>query len=670
MPGRRSRHTMGPGLDFADLPSLSAAVHNCRRCPLGHTRTKAVPGVGPGDARIMIVGEAPGQNEDLQGEPFVGAAGKLLDQLLRGIGLSRGDVFITNILKCRPPANRDPQPTEAEACSPYLEQQLRLIRPEVVLVLGRNMMALEYDENIVVIDAGLMFPEEEMLGVDLVLPDVTYLVERKEKVLAFLLTHGHEDHVGSLPYILPKVSAPIYGSRLTLGFIKNKLREHRLAEEVDLREIKAGDVVELGPFKVEFIHVAHSIPDTTALAIQTPVGMVIHSGDFKMDQTPVDGKPTDMARLSHFGNHGVMLLMSDSTNAERDGFTPSERTIGEAFQELFGQCPGRIIISTSASNIYRIQQALNTAARYKRKVAVIGRSMVNNLTIAQELGYIQMPGDILIKVQDINKEPDEKLVILSSGSQGEPLSALTRIAAQEHPQVKLKSGDTVILSATPIPGNEELVSRTINNCYKHGARVFYSARNRVHASGHASREELKLMLNLVRPKFFMPIHGEYRHLSLHGEIAEEVGISREHVIVTDDGNTVELGDSLPHFGNKVPAGYVFVDGLGVGDVGSVVLRDRRVLSQDGIFIVIVTVDKDTGQVVSGPDLISRGFVHQQTSDALLESARQQVLGTINKPGRGNPESQVIKNSIRDSLSKFLYEQMRRRPMIIPIVVEV
>jgi ribonuclease J len=536
--------------------------------------------------------------------------------------------------------------------------------------IGRNMMALEYDENIVVIDAGLMFPEEEMLGVDLVLPDVTYLAERKDKVLAFLLTHGHEDHVGSLPYILPKVSAPIYGSRLTLGFIKNKLKEHRLAEQVDLREIKAGDVVELGPFKVEFIHVAHSIPDTTALAIETPVGMVIHSGDFKMDQTPVDGQPTDMARLSHFGNRGVMLLMSDSTNAERDGFTPSERTIGEAFQELFGQCSGRIIISTFASNIYRIQQALNTAARYKRKVAVIGRSMVNNLTIAQELGYIQMPGDILIKIQDIGKEPDEKLVILSSGSQGEPLSALTRIAAQEHPQVKLKSGDTVILSATPIPGNEELVSRTINNCYKHGARVFYSARNRVHASGHASREELKLMLNLVRPKFFMPVHGEFRHLALHGEIAQDVGISKDRVIVTDDGNTVELGDGIPHFGNKVPAGYVFVDGLGVGDVGSVVLRDRRVLSQDGIFIVIVTVDKDTGQVVSGPDLISRGFVHQQTSDALLESARQQVLSTINKPGRGNPEWQVIKNSIRDSLSKFLYEQMRRRPMIIPIVVEV
>ena len=536
--------------------------------------------------------------------------------------------------------------------------------------IGRNMMALEYDENIVVIDAGLMFPEEEMLGVDLVLPDVTYLVERKEKVLAFLLTHGHEDHVGSLPYILPKVSAPIYGSRLTLGFIKNRLKEHKLVDQVDLHEIKAGDVIELGPFKVEFIHVAHSIPDTTALAIETPVGMVIHTGDFKMDQTPVDGQPTDMARLSHFGNRGVMLLMSDSTNAERDGFTPSERTIGEAFQELFGQVSGRIIISTFASNIYRIQQALNTAARYKRKVAVIGRSMVNNLTIAQELGYIQMPGDIMIKIQDINKEPDEKLVILSSGSQGEPLSALTRIAAQEHPQVKLKAGDTVILSATPIPGNEELVSRTINNCYKHGARVFYSARNRVHASGHASREELKLMLNLVRPKFFMPVHGEFRHLALHGEIAQEVGISKDRVIVTDDGNTVELGDGIPHFGNKVPAGYVFVDGLGVGDVGSVVLRDRRILSEDGIFIVIVTVDKDTGQVVSGPDLISRGFVHQQTSDALLESARQQVLATINKPGHRSPEWQLIKNSIRDSLSKYLYEQMRRRPMIIPIVVEV
>ena len=536
--------------------------------------------------------------------------------------------------------------------------------------IGRNMMILEYDENIVVVDAGLMFPEEEMLGVDLVLPDVTYLAERKDKVLAFLTTHGHEDHVGALPYILPRVPAPVYGSRLTLGFIKNKLREHKVIENADLREIKAGDVVELGPFKVEFIHVAHSIPDTTALAIETPVGMVVHTGDFKMDQTPVDGRPTDMARLSNVGDRGVLLLMSDSTNAERDGFTPSERTIGDAFQEIFGQVHGRIIVSTFASNIYRIQQALNTAARYKRKVAVIGRSMVNNLTIAQELGYIQMPGDIMIKIQDINKEPDERLLILSSGSQGEPLSALTRIAAQEHPQVKLKSGDTVILSATPIPGNEELVSRTINNCYKHGARVFYSARNRVHASGHASREELKLMLNLVRPKFFMPVHGEYRHLALHSEIAQDVGIGKERVIVMDDGNSVEVGDGVPHFGNKVPAGYVFVDGLGVGDVGSVVLRDRRVLSQDGIFIVIVTVDKDTGKVVSGPDLISRGFVHQQTSDALLESARQQVLNTINGKTGSTPEWQVIKSSIRDSLSRFLYEQMRRRPMIIPIVVEV
>jgi ribonuclease J len=536
--------------------------------------------------------------------------------------------------------------------------------------IGRNMMAVEYDEQIVVVDAGLMFPEEEMLGVDLVLPDVTYLIERKEKVRAFLLTHGHEDHVGALPYILPRVSAPLYGSRLTLGFVKNKLKEHKLASAVEMHEVKAGDVVELPPFKVEFIHVAHSIPDTTALAIETPVGMILHSGDFKMDQTPVDGQPTDMARLSHFGNRGVMLLMSDSTNAEREGFTPSERTIGEAFEDIFGQCAGRIIVSTFASNIYRIQQAVHTAARHRRKVAVVGRSMINNLTIAQELGYLQVPDDTLIKIQDIGKQADENLVILSSGSQGEPLSALTRIAAQEHPQVKLKAGDTVILSATPIPGNEELVSRTINNCYKHGARVFYSARNRVHASGHASREELKLMLNLVRPRFFMPIHGEYRHLSLHGEIAEDVGISRDHVVIVDDGNAVEVGDGLPHRGNKVPAGYVFVDGLGVGDVGSVVLRDRRVLSQDGLFLVILTVDKDTGQLVGKPDLISRGFVHQQTSDTLLEAARDRLQETFSKSAAGPTEWQVIKNAVRDSMSKFLYDQTRRRPMIIPIVVEV
>jgi len=536
--------------------------------------------------------------------------------------------------------------------------------------IGRNMMAIEYDEQIVVVDAGLMFPEEEMLGVDLVLPDVTYLIERKEKVRAFLLTHGHEDHVGALPYVLPRVSAPLYGSRLTLGFVKNKLKEHKLASAVEMHEVKAGDVIDLPPFRVEFIHVAHSIPDTTALAIETPAGMIVHSGDFKMDQTPVDGQPTDMARLSHYGNRGVMLLMSDSTNAEREGFTPSERTIGEAFEDIFGQCAGRIIVSTFASNIYRIQQAIHTAARHRRKVAVVGRSMINNLTIAQELGYLQVPDDTLLKIQDIGKQADENLVILSSGSQGEPLSALTRIAAQEHPQVKLKAGDTVILSATPIPGNEELVSRTINNCYKHGARVFYSARNRVHASGHASREELKLMLNLVRPRFFMPIHGEYRHLSLHGEIAEDVGISRDHVIVVDDGNAVDVGDGLPQRGNKVPAGYVFVDGLGVGDVGSVVLRDRRVLSQDGLFLVILTVDKDTGQIVGKPDLISRGFVHQQTSDTLLDAARDRLTETFAKSLTGPPEWQVIKNAVRDSMSRFLYDQTRRRPMIIPIVVEV
>jgi ribonuclease J len=547
---------------------------------------------------------------------------------------------------------------------------LRLIPLGGLGEIGRNMLAVEYDEQIVVIDAGLMFPEEEMLGVDLVLPDITYLVERKERVLAFLLTHGHEDHVGSLPYILPRVNAPIYGTRLTLGLLKNKLREHRLLEAAELREVKAGDRVELSPFKVEFIHVAHSIPDGVALAVETPAGMLIHTGDFKMDQTPADGRPTDMARLSSYGDRGVLLLMSDSTNAEREGFTLSERVVGEAFQEIFAQCPGRIIISTFASNIYRIQQAMQTAARYKRKVAVVGRSMVNNVAIAQELGYLDIRSDLLVKIQDIGKEPDERLVILSTGSQGEPLSALTRIAAQEHPQVKLKPGDSVILSASPIPGNEELVSRTINNCYKHGARVFYPPLHRVHASGHANSEELKLMLNLVKPRFFLPVHGEFRHLAHHAEIAHDVGIAKERVVVVDDGNVVEL-DGAPHLRNKVPAGYVFVDGLGVGDVGSVVLRDRRVLSQDGIFIVIVTVNKDTGQLVGEPDLISRGFVHQQTSDALLDAARAQVTKTINKlGGEGPPEWQVVKSAVRDAMSKYLYDQTRRRPMIIPIVVEI
>jgi len=536
--------------------------------------------------------------------------------------------------------------------------------------IGRNMMALEFGDDIIVIDAGFMFPEEEMLGVDLVLPEITYLVERRERVRGILLTHGHEDHVGALPFVLPRLPVPVYGSRLTLGLIRHKLKEHKVLANADLREVQAGSHLELGPFKIDLLHVAHSIPDGMALAIETPAGMVLHSGDFKMDQTPVDGHPTDMARLAQLGDRGVLLLMSDSTNAERDGFTPSERTIGAAFHDLFGQCPGRIIITTFASNIYRIQQVLDTAHRFRRRVAAVGRSMQHNVAIAQQLGYLTMPGDVLVRVEDLRKLADEQVVILSTGAQGEPLSALTRIAANEHPQVKIKRGDTVILSATPIPGNEELVSRTINNLFRLGARVFYSARNRVHASGHASREELRLMLNLVRPRYFLPVHGEYRHLVHHADLAESVGIDRKRIMIVDDGHSVELDASQIQRGASVPAGYVFVDGLGVGDVGSVVLRDRRALAEDGIFIVVVTVDKESGRLVTTPELISRGFVHQKTSEALLGEARDHVIKTVTKLQDRNPEWTVLKNTIRDSMSRYLYEQIHRRPMIIPVVVEV
>ncbi len=550
------------------------------------------------------------------------------------------------------------------------KRNLRIIPLGGLGEIGRNMLALEFDEKILVVDAGFMFPEEEMLGVDLVLPDITYLVERRERVLAILLTHGHEDHVGALPFVLPRLPVPVYGSRLTLGLIRDKLKEHRVLAGADLREVEAGQRVELGPFRVEFVHVAHSIPDGMALAIETPIGMVVHSGDFKMDQTPVDGRPTDMARLAQLGDGGVLLLMSDSTNSERDGFTASERTIGAAFQDLFSQSPGRIIITTFASNLYRVQQVLDTAHRFRRKVAAVGRSMQHNLAIAQDLGYVKPPEHVLFKMEDLRKLPDEQIVILSTGSQGEPLSALTRIAANEHPQVKIKAGDTVILSATPIPGNEELVSRTINNLYRRGARVFYSARNRVHASGHASREELRLMLNLVRPQYFVPIHGEYRHLVHHGELAESVGIDSGRVMIVDDGHPVELGPGEIRRGPPVPAGYVFVDGLGVGDVGSVVLRDRRALAEDGIFIVVVTVDKERGRLVSAPEVISRGFVHQQSSEALMADAREQVVKTVTKLAERNPEWAVLKTTIRDTLSRYLYERIHRRPMIIPVIVEV
>ena len=536
--------------------------------------------------------------------------------------------------------------------------------------IGLNMMAVEYDGRILVIDAGLMFPKEEMLGVDLVIPDITYLSEREEQIEAIVLTHGHEDHIGALPFVLGRFNVPVYGTKMTLGLVRNKLKDHHLLDVAILNVVQAGDTIKLGPFSVEFIHVAHSIPGATALAVTTPAGVLLHSGDFKLDQTPVDGRPTDMARLGAYGEAGVMLFMSDSTNAEMDGHTGSESMVADAFRGIFPHAPGRIIITTFASNIYRLQQALQVAHTFGRKVAVVGRSMTNNIHLAQELGLMAVPADTLIPVGELKKHKPSEVVILSTGAQGEPLSALSRIANREHPQVQVQEGDTIILSATPIPGNEELVNRTINNLYRNGATVFYSTRNKVHVSGHASAGDLKVVLNLVRPKFFIPIHGEDRHLAHHGTLARDVGVAGANVMVAHDGAVVEVGADRFERVGEVEAGYVFVDGLGVGDVGQVVLRDRKHLGQDGIFVMVVTVDRATGKSMGRPDVVTRGFVHPETAQDLVEGAKDYVVKELAQLAGKHVESTLFHNQLKDILSKYLYKLTKRRPMVVPVVIEV
>ena len=536
--------------------------------------------------------------------------------------------------------------------------------------IGLNMMAVEYDGRILVVDAGLMFPKEEMLGVDLVIPDISYLVDRASQVQAIMLTHGHEDHIGALPFVINRLNVPIYGTRFTLGLVKNKLKDHRLLASATLHEVKPGDMVNLPPFSVEYIHVAHSIPDATALAITTPAGVILHSGDFKLDQTPVDGRPTDMSRLGEYGQDGVLLFMSDSTNAEMDGHTPSERVVADAFRNIFPLAKGRIIITTFASNVYRLQQAMEVAHQFGRKVAVVGRSMSNNIHLAQELGLLHVPADTLVPVKQLSKYPDHEVVVLSTGAQGEPLSALSRIANREHPLVQVHKGDTIILSATPIPGNEELVHRTINNLYRNGADVFYSARNRVHVSGHASAGDLKIVLNLVRPKFFVPIHGEDRHLAHHGMLARDVGLAEENVMVAGDGSIITVGAEVFEHSGDVDAGYVFVDGLGIGDVGSVVLRDRKHLGQDGIFVIVVTVDHNSGSLIGQPDVVTRGFVHEGSAEDLIEAAKNQVVQAMNKWRGEKIDVTLFQNNLKDVLGKYFYAQTKRRPMVIPVVMEV
>jgi ribonuclease J len=537
--------------------------------------------------------------------------------------------------------------------------------------IGKNMWVLEYEDDIIVIDAGVMFPEEEMLGIDLVIPDITYLAENKDRVKGIFLSHGHEDHIGAVPYVLRVLDAPIYGTRLTLGLLKGKLEEHGLASTADLREVKAGGRVKVGALEVEFIHVNHSIADVVAMAVHTPQGVVVYCSDFKLDQTPIGGRVMDLHRFAELGRSGVLLLMSDSTNAERPGYTLSERVVGQAFDDVFAEAPGRILVATFSSNIHRIQQIIDAAANHGRKVGIVGRSMINNVGIASELGYLKLPPKTMVDLDELDKYPANRVVIITTGSQGEPMAALTRMAMAEHRRVDIMPGDTVIISAMPIPGNEKLVGKTINHLFRQGAKVIYQAVSGIHVSGHASQEELKLLLNLCRPRYFMPIHGEYRMLVRHAELAETLGIPSENILLCDPGDVVEIRSQGIAKAGKVTAGQVLVDGLGVGDVGNIVLRDRKQLAQDGILIVVTTIDKQSGTVVAGPDIISRGFVYMRESEKLIDEAREEVKRILREcEAEGITEWNLIKGNVKDGLTQMLYRRTKRRPMIMPIIMEV
>ena len=536
--------------------------------------------------------------------------------------------------------------------------------------IGKNMTVIQYGNDIIVIDAGLAFPDDDMFGIDLVIPDMSYLIENRDKVRAVVITHGHEDHIGGLSYLLNEVNVPVYATKLVCGLIEGKLKENHITNYT-LNEVHHGDEVQIGCMKVGFIHTNHSIPDASALYFRTPVGTIVHTGDFKVDMTPVDGKQMDMHKFAELGRRGVLLLMSDSTNAERPGYTESETTVGHAFRKAFRAAKGRIILATFASNISRIQQAINTAIQFKRKVTVLGRSMVNNVQVAIELGYLDVPEGVLIEPDELNRYPADQVLILTTGSQGEPMAGLSRMASNNHRSVSIMPGDTVIISATPIPGNETGVGRTIDNLMRLGANVIAGRDKKIHVSGHASQEELKLMLGLIKPNYFVPIHGEYRMLRTHGDLAVMMGVDKDHVLIGDNGQIFEFSNRSGHKTGHVNAGRVFVDGLGVGDVGNIVIRDRQQLAMEGVVIVVMTLAKGTSHPLAGPDIVSRGFVYVRDTEELIREAHDRVAAVLERCEAGNiREWAVIKSQVRDTLSRYLYEKTRRRPMILPIIMEV
>lgn len=550
-------------------------------------------------------------------------------------------------------------------------EKLKIIPLGGILEIGKNITAFEYKNEIIIVDCGLGFPEDDMLGIDLVIPDFTYLEKNKEKIKGLFITHGHEDHIGGIPFFLKQINVPIYATRLTAALIENKLEEHKLLRTTKLKVVRAGQSINVGSFRVEFLRITHSIPDACSLAISTPVGTVVHTGDFKIDYTPIDGEMIDFGRLAALGNKGVLALMSDSTNSERKGYTMSEKTVGDVLDKIFINCTKRIVVATFSSNVHRIQQIVNSAVENGRKIAICGRSMINVIEAARKLKYIEVPDNAFIDIDEINSYPDEKLTIITTGSQGEPMSALTRMASGEHRKVEITPNDLIIISANPIPGNEKYVSKVVDDLMAIGAEVIYNALQEIHVSGHACQEEQKLMLSLIRPKYFIPVHGEYRQLMAHAETAKSVGIPAENIIIPTNGRVIEINEEDARLAGTVPSGKVMVDGLGVGDVGNIVLKDRQKLSQDGLIIVVLTMDGKSGRVVAGPDVITRGFVYVRESENLMEEIKKVLRQEIDKCEERNISDWAsIKGILKDTLHDYIYKKTKRSPMILPIIMEI
>lgn len=591
------------------------------------------------------------------------------DKLSRGneieIDLSNVETSLSKVDDNKPAIVRKNVPTI------FAKPKLRVIPLGGMNEIGKNMTVFEYANEIIVVDCGLAFPEDDMLGVDLVIPDITYLERNREKVKALIITHGHEDHIGAIPYFLKKINVPVYGTKLTLGLIKNKLTEHNLEKSTTLKCVKPRDVVKFKNFKVEFVKVTHSIADSCGVAITTPFGVIFHTGDFKIDYTPIDGEPMDFQRVAEIGQKGVMLLMADSTNVLRPGYTMSEMTVGKEFDKIFSNCNKRIIVATFASNVHRMQQIVNSAVKYKRKVAVVGRSMVNVMQVSKELGYMDMPEGTLIDIDKINIYNPEQLVIITTGSQGEPMAALSRMSMGEHKKVQITADDLVIFSSSPIPGNEKSVGRVIDELEKIGAEVIYNQLADVHVSGHACQEELKLMQLLIKPKYFMPVHGEYRFLKQHGELAVSTGLKKENVFIMENGRILEIDEEGARISTQVPSGMVLVDGLGVGDVGNIVIRDRQLLSENGMIIAVVTLDRRTSKVISGPDIVTRGFVYVRENEDLMDEIKEVAKKELENCDKNDiKEWSNIKAALRETLMRYVYTKTKRQPMILPIIMDI